>query len=294
MKANERCVNCLLNKQIRRVQNQENEKLKKLFITDVKTALEKYSSSESAPMLNKRIDDAYKNYFGDEDEFKEAKIKYNQFLLDKEADLEKLIRHTSDPVKECIKYVCAANYIDFSAVGNVNEETFLELLEKAKTQSVDIKEYSLFNDDLKNAKSLVYLTDNCGEVVIDKIFIKLIKEKFKSLDTVVILRGENTLNDATIEDAKQIGLTEVSKCIGNGNAAPGTILSLLSSEAKDLISNADVIIAKGQGNFESLFKEGLNPYYLFLCKCDLFTDRFGLQKFSSVFKKEERIGKLKI
>ena len=294
MKANERCVNCLLNKQIKRVKNKDDEELKELFIADVKTALEKYSSTESAPMLNKRIDDAYKKHFGNEDEFKDAKIKYNQFLLEKEEGLEKLIRQSLDPVKECIKYVCAANYIDFSAVGNVNEETFLELLDKAKTQDVDETEYSLFNADLNNAKSLVYLTDNCGEVVIDKIFIKLIKEKFQSLNTVVILRGENTLNDATIEDAKQIGLTEVSKCIGNGNAAPGTILNLLSDEAKDLVLNADVIIAKGQGNFESLFKEGLNPYYLFLCKCDLFTDRFGLEKFSSVFKKEERIGKLKI
>ena len=294
MKANIRCVKCLLNKQIKRAAKHEDKKLRELFIEDVKAVLDEYSSSESAPLLNKRIDDAYKKHFGSADEFKEAKIKYNNFLLEKEAALEKLIREALDPVKECIKYVCAANYIDFSAVGNVNEETFLELLDKAKTQNVDEIEYNLFKADLGKAKSLIYLTDNCGEVVIDKIFIKLIKEKYSNLDAVVILRGENTLNDATMQDAEQIGLTSVCRCIGNGNAAPGTILSLLSDEAKDLVLNADVIISKGQGNFESLFKEGLNPYYLFLCKCDLFTDRFGLEKFSSVFKKEERIGNLKI
>ena len=292
MKANERCIKCLLNKQIKRVEKHNDEKLKRLFLSDVQNELINHSEDESAPLLNKRIDDAYKKYFGNIDEYKDAKIQYNRFLLEKEEALEKLILEASDPIKECIKYVCAANYIDFSAVGNVNEETFLQLLEKVKTQSIDEEEYRFFKTDLHNATSLVYLTDNCGEIVIDKIFIKLIKENFKNLNTVVILRGQNTLNDATMQDAEQIGLTKVSKCIGNGNSAPGTILELLSPEAKDLILNADIIIAKGQGNFESLFKEGLNPYYLFLCKCDLFTDRFGLEKFSQVFKKEERIGKL--
>lgn len=84
-------------------------------------------------------------------------------------------------------------------------------------------------------------------------------------------------------------LTDIVPCIGNGNAAPGTVIKRLSEEAKRALFSADVIISKGQGNFESLYGEGLNPYYLFLCKCELFVQRFGLARYESVFAREERI-----
>lgn len=84
-------------------------------------------------------------------------------------------------------------------------------------------------------------------------------------------------------------LTDIVPCIGNGNAAPGTVIKRLSEEARKALFSADVIISKGQGNFESLYGEGLNPYYLFLCKCELFVQRFGLARYESVFAREERI-----
>ncbi|MBO5387572.1 MAG: DUF89 family protein, partial [Lachnospiraceae bacterium] len=132
-------------------------------------------------------------------------------------------------------------------------------------------------------------TDNCGEILLDKIFIKCIEDKYPKLKITVIVRGQNVINDATIEDAKQVGLTDIVTCIGNGNGAPGTVIKLLSEEAKQALFEADMIISKGQGNFESLFAEGLNPYYIFLCKCELFVRRFGLKQYESVFMKEERI-----
>ena len=97
------------------------------------------------------------------------------------------------------------------------------------------------------------------------------------------------LNDATLEDAKEIGLTKQVHCIANGNGAPGTVYESLSEEAKQVLKEADLIISKGQGNFESIVGEGFNPYYIFLCKCELFVRRFGLQQYESVFMKEERL-----
>ena len=104
-----------------------------------------------------------------------------------------------------------------------------------------------------------------------------------------IVRGEDIINDATIQDAREVGLTEVVTCIGNGNAAPGTIVAQLSEQAKEILYSADIIISKGQGNFESLYGENLNPYYLFLCKCELFVNRFGMKQYQSVFVREARI-----
>ncbi len=223
------------------------------------------------------------------EDYAPQKQKYNQLLLGLEKEITQKIYSAEDPVKECIKYVCAANYIDFSAVENVNEDTLKKLLAKAAYETVPEDEYAAFLADLGRAASLAYLTDNCGEIVLDKLFIKCMKESFPHLEITVILRGEDVINDATLADAQEVGLTDLVPCIGNGNGAPGTILEELSPQAKQILLNADLVISKGQGNFESLYEEGLNPYYLFLCKCELFVRRFGLKQFEAVFKKEERI-----
>jgi hypothetical protein len=89
-----------------------------------------------------------------------------------------------------------------------------------------------------------------------------------------------------MEDAAEVGLTEEADCVGNGSSLMGTDLSDLSSEALALLKNADVIIAKGQGNFETLHGSGLNAWYLFLCKCEYFTRKFNLPQFTSVLMKE--------
>lgn len=154
------------------------------------------------------------------------------------------------------------------------------------------QEYPYFIEDLRHAKTLVYLTDNCGEIVLDKIFMRFIKEAYPNLKITAIVRGESVINDATLEDATEVGLTEVVRCIGNGTAAPGTVFRCLSEEARQVLESADMIISKGQGNFESMYGEGFNPYYIFLCKCELFVRRFGLSQYEMVFAKEERIGSL--
>ena len=150
-----------------------------------------------------------------------------------------------------------------------------------------LEEYSHFRSDLEKAKKLVYFTDNCGEIVLDKVFIKCIKEAYPQLQITVIVRGENVINDATLEDAKEVGLTDIVSCIGNGNGAPGTVLKRLSKEAKQILLDADLIISKGQGNFETLRKCGMNIYYIFLCKCDLFANTFQVPKLTGMLLNEK-------
>lgn len=289
MQANSMCISCLLSKQERLIRQFDDEKKKSEYMHRVLEILYNRGQTESTPWMAEQINQLYKSFWGDMEDYSLIKQQYNQLLLEKEKGIELHIRNADDPIKECIKYVCAANYIDFSAVENVNERTFETLLEKVKDEVVSEEEYRNFRSDMESAKKLVYLTDNCGEIVLDKLFMKCIKEEFPHLQITAVVRGENVINDATLEDAKQVGLTEVVHCIGNGNGAPGTVPKRLSDEAMLCMQNADVIISKGQGNFESLFAEGFNPYYLFLCKCELFVRRFGLERYQSVFRKEERI-----
>ena len=288
MRASSMCISCILGKQEKLIRQFDHEERKSEYLHRVLEILYKHGQSESSPWLAEQIDTLYESYWGNSD-YSSLKHKYNQLLLDQEEEIERRIRKTGDAVKECIKYVCAGNYIDFSAVEHVSEQTFEKLLDKAEQQTVSETEYSHFMNDLGTARKLVYLTDNCGEIVLDKLFIRFIQERYPSLRIHVIVRGKDVINDATLNDAREVGLAELVPCVGNGNGAPGSVIKRFSPEARQLLLDADLVISKGQGNFESLFGEGINPYYFFLCKCDLFVRRFGLRRYESVFIKEERI-----
>lgn len=289
MHAGAMCISCILSKEEKAVRQFSDEERKSEYMHRVLDILYKYAQTEPSPRLTERLGRLYEEFWGEARDYSAQKQKYNQLMLSMENKIEEQIQAALDPMKACIKYVCAANYIDFSAVDDVNENTLEELLAKASGQDIQEDEYSRFRKDLENAHSLVYLTDNCGEIVIDKLFIKQIKKDFPHLQITAIVRGGDVINDATMQDAKEVGLTEVVTCIGNGNAAPGTIVAQLSGQAKEMLYSADIIISKGQGNFESLYGENLNPYYLFLCKCELFVNRFGLKQYQSVFVREKRM-----
>lgn len=283
------CISCILGKQEKLIRDFSDEDKKSQYINRVLEILRKHGQTESSPWLAEKINQLYEECWGESEDYTVTKQRYNQLLLSKEKEILSCINNSNDCIRECIKYVSAGNYIDFSAVDNVNEHTLDELLQKVNEENISEIEYFNFKRDLEQAKKLVYVTDNCGEILLDKIFIKCIEDKYPKLKITVIVRGQNVINDATIEDAKQVGLTDIVTCIGNGSGAPGTVIKLLSEEAKQALFEADMIISKGQGNFESLFAEGLNPYYIFLCKCELFVRRFGLKQYESVFMKEERI-----
>ena len=289
MKANSMCVACMLNRQEKSIRTFTDEEKKSEYIHQVLKLLYDHAESESTPWLSEQLDTLYQRFWGEGIDYAPIKHKYNQLLLNKEEEVEQRIAEAADPVRECIKYVCAGNYIDFGAVNNVNEDTFEALWEKASKEQVSEVEYAYFRKDLAQANKLVYLTDNCGEIVLDKVFIRHIKTAYPKLQITVVVRGKNVINDATMKDAKEVGLTDIVLCIGNGNGAPGTVMKSLSEEARQAILEADVVISKGQGNFESLCGEGINPYYFFLCKCELFVRRFGLKQYESVFMREERM-----
>ena len=210
-------------------------------------------------------------------------------MLDAEASVEEKIRISADPLETALLYARIGNYIDFAALENVSQETMLKLLENENHEPLGQEEYANFQKDLSRAKSLVYLTDNCGEIVLDKLAIKILKEKYPQLDITVIVRGYPVVNDATMEDAEEIGLTDIAKVIGNGSNVGGTWFPGLSNESRTLLEQADVILAKGQGNFETMNDCGLNVYYLFLCKCDLFQRRFHAKELQGMFLNERRI-----
>ena len=119
--------------------------------------------------------------------------------------------------------------------------------------------------------------------------MKIIKTNFPHLNITAIVRGAPVFNDVTMNDAKEIGLDQIVNVIENGTDIPGTQLDMVSADARQAIAKANLIISKGQGNFETLYGCKKNIYYIFLCKCELFVGRFQLPQFSGVFANENRL-----
>ena len=241
---------------------------------------------DSAPVLVERINEVYRQYFGPVTDYDEIKKEFNDLMLSLEADIRSVMEAGKDPLHTAFVFARAANYIDFGMAGQVEKETLFQLLEKAAGDSMDEKVYEEMLSDLGKARKMIYVTDNCGEVVCDKLAVEELKKRFPGLDITVMVRGEAALNDATIEDAIQTGLDKAARITDNGCGVAGTPLDYVGADARRLLEEADVIVAKGQGNFETMHGCGLNIYYSFLCKCDWFRKRFGMEKNKGMFVRE--------
>lgn len=245
----------------------------------------------SAPQMMAGVLDLLKKETGISDPYERSKREYNQLLLGMEEELSRRIHEAEDLFTVAMRYVTVGNYIDFGALSDVNEEQLRTLLRDCGQFELNPEEVRRFREELGSARELLYITDNAGEIVLDKIFIKVLKELYPKLQVSVLVRGEPVLNDATAEDAKLIGLDRVAAVIPNGTSVPGTQYGQISREARACMDRADLCLAKGQGNFESLRECGKNIYYLFLCKCDLFVERFQVERLTPAFLNELRMGK---
>lgn len=279
---NSYCTQCLLKKHLTNYPDTATEEERLTYIRRLFSILTDIAPGESSPVVVNRILTLQKEMFDQFVDYTDIKKHFNQLMLEQEDWIYADISSAPDPIRRAVQYVMKGNYIDFGVLSDVNSEKLMELLSQAKDQAIDDQIFEELMQDLTSAKNMVLLTDNCGEIVLDKLLVRTIMSQFPDLQIHVIVRGGHALNDATMEDACQIGLPDLVDVIGNGTCLQGTYLPDISKEARDLLEQADVILSKGQGNFESLQYCGLNIYYLFLCKCDLFTKRFHTHLYNGI------------
>lgn len=293
MQLNPFCICCQLNKQEEKIRGFADTEKKLTYMKKIMNRYVQADKDDCAPSLSVEFADYFSNFWDvAPQDYTEIKKEFNQLMLDLEPELTQIVESAKDPLATALCYARIGNYIDFAALADVDKDRLLSLI-REDNSSLDSQEYTLFQEELSAARSLVYLTDNCGEIVLDKIAVKMLKKRYPHLPITVIVRGEPVVNDATMEDAEMCGLTELVPVIGNGSRVGGTWLPDISEEARQLLDSADVIIAKGQGNFETLNGCGLNIYYLFLCKCDWFVRLFHAQPLEGMFVNERRVTPLR-
>jgi uncharacterized protein with ATP-grasp and redox domains len=219
------------------------------------------------------------------DRFLEEKRQSNAFVLDRMEQIRQKIDGAEDRVLAGLKFAILGNYIDFSALyGEVSFQKLDGMLETALEMKLDTAVYHALCRDLQKGGKLLYLTDNAGEIGFDRLFAEAIHNAYPQVEITFCVRGGPALNDATREDARQVGIP--FPVIDNGNLVPGTELKLLGEEAKHALETADLIIAKCQANAETLLDSGYNIYFAFLIKCVRFMERYNLPKLTPMLVKE--------
>lgn len=286
MKMNERCLPCLINQVVKIAQ-----------ITKIKDSESLYKSvflwmsNMDFELTNPEIIGAtfaiIKEYIGNDDPYLELRNDYNQLFLNMEKDFENQIKMSSQPFLKAIKYAILGNVIDFHAMYHRTNEDVLMLFESVEQMFLEIDHTQELLSDLKNAKTLMYLGDNCGEICLDKILIKYIKQLNPHLDIYFVTRGHPVVNDSIESDAYKVGIHDYAKIINNGDDSLGTILRRTSPSFLKCYEDVDVVISKGQANYESLSEEKKNIYFLLMVKCEVISEYIGVQKNSLVCMKSD-------
>ena len=282
------CLPCLLNQGIRVARRYlENEEEQRTLLKSIIAEIAVMDNNVSAPYIAHKIQRALKEILENPDPYQKEKRYFNQEMLKLEGDFYALVESAVNPLDIALKLAAAGNIIDFGPGYDLSRDNVLKTIKESMEKDYSQEVFVSLASALKDADKLLYLGDNAGEIVFDKIFIRTIKECYPHLQIDFATRGEPIMNDVTEEDAYMVGMDAYATIINNGIDIPGTILERCSDSFVNIFNEADVIISKGQGNFESLYGNGYNNlYYIFLCKCDLFMDRFGARRNDLVLMKE--------
>ncbi len=267
------CHSCVLNQAYSAASFAElSEEQTKRVINVAKAGLKK---SKTAPLLVQHIvrlvSDAIIQERGEQldfDIYAEVKEKSNTLSLNYAETFQKELDTSESPFETGLQIAASANIIDFGAKihGSINLEKEFQSLNKIPFAHYDIKP---FRNSLKEASTLLYICDNSGEIVFDMLFIKELQRAYPKLKIVAALRDKPIINDATLKDARVVGLDRLVTIISSGSVYPGTILPETTEEFQKLFTSADVILSKGQGNFETLLPiADKRTFFLLRIKCE--------------------------
>ena len=283
---NTQCLLCNLRRNLETVRPLGTEEQAMAFARDLMRLYLEAPEDVASPWFNPPVADLMLKHYGlPIDRMKEEKELSNRFVLERMDLIRRKVEGTSDPVFAGLQFAILGNYLDFAALqGQVSFEKLEQMLDMAFDLDLDRDVYGKFCGDLEKGKKLLYLTDNAGEIGFDRIFAEEIAKRYPHLEITFCVRGDIIINDATRVDAEAVGLP--FPVIDNGNRVPGTQIDLLSHEAKAALEGADVILAKGMANCETMFGCGYNVYYAFLVKCQRFVDRFQKPMLTPMLVKE--------
>lgn len=267
------CIPCFIRQSLdalRRISSDEITIQK--AIKRVLKEVSEFDLSLSPPEMGQVIHNIIREESGNSDPYYDIKKLSNKRALELYSDIKNKIIASKDPFISAIRFAIAGNIMDFAILLSWDRDRIEDSFSKAENQPIDMKVAEELRQDIKKAKTILLLADNAGESVFDKL---LIEHLLTNAKVYYAAKDSPIINDATVEDAIAVGLDRVASVVSNGTNAPGTLLHKCSPEFLDIFNSADVVIAKGQANFETLNQEKRSVYFLTQIKCNVLAQRYS-------------------
>jgi len=280
------CLPCLLSQALRAARAAtDDENVHRMVINSVASMIPELSLGLRPPEIAQRGYQLIYQITGSSDPFHQAKIEANRAALAIYPRLKEMIANSEDPLLTACKLAIAGNSIDLAPdFAQVNTDNIIEI---ALASPLGINDYQQFRSSINDSHHILYLGDNAGEIVFDRLVIEELHQ-VKKLEIDFVVREKPIINDATLNDATAVGMNEVARIVSSGSDAPATILSQCSAEMLKLYYSADIIIAKGQGNYESLDEEPGNIFFLLRAKCPVVGKLLGVNTDDAILKQHRR------
>ena len=228
---------------------------------------------QSPPAMAQKIHRFIRETTSVNDPYLEVKSRFNALALRMYPKLKQRIEASIDPIDTAVRLAIAGNIIDFGVDSSVDPTRVEETIAASLTGALAAESLELFKELVSQAQDILYLGDNAGEIVFDRLLIEQLP--FEKITFVV--KGGPILNDGVMEDAKTVGLTDIVDVIDNGSDAPGTILESCSETFCKRFDKSDLVIAKGQGNYETLSDIDKNIFFLVRPKCNVLARHLGCE-----------------
>lgn len=285
------CFQCHMRRNLETARKHGTEQQATAFAKDLMRLYLELPEDASSPELGPAVNELLLKHYGLEaDRMRKEKADSNRFVLQRLDRIRAMVEKAEDPLYAALQFAVLGNYLDFSALqGKVSFSQLDRMLEQALEIEVDRQCYGQFREDLSKGKKVLYLTDNAGEIGFDRIFAQQIQAAYPQVQITFCVRGEPIINDATREDARLMDIE--FPVIDSGLGIGGTVIPLLGKEAKEALDKADVVIAKGMGNTETMYGCGYPVYYIFLVKCDRVVRFFDKPMMTPMFIKDPKNGR---
>lgn len=242
------------------------------------------SFAQPPPVMGCLLHRRLRELTGQPDPYRTAKQKANEFALRLYTDLKQLVVHSGDPLATAAKFAIAGNVIDLGVKTGLTEDDVHSSIHQAIKEHLDSGVFEELRQAVISASDILYLADNAGEVVFDRLLI----EQMLPQSVALVVKAGPIINDATREDAEAAGLTDMVEVIDNGDDAPGTVLERCSPAFRRRFEDADLVIAKGQGNYETLNEcRHRNLFFLLKAKCGVIARDLGCRVGEMVVRKHQ-------
>lgn len=263
MKPSLDCIPCFVKYSLQAVKMVSNDpELHREILSTALSMASEWDLEQSPPLMAKKIHGIIREKTGIHDPYRKVKDESTKFALEIFPLLKKKVKKSKNSFMTIIQLVAAGNIIDYGASHDFSLNHVQRAIDSALKTKIDKKSLKLLKDSIARARKILYIADNCGEAVFDRLLIEPYREKI-----TFAVRGFPILNDITRREASMSGFDGLVKIIDTGDSTPGVSIKHSSAEFKKVFNESDLIIAKGQGNYEMLSTCDKRIFFLLTAKC---------------------------